>query len=43
MSWQLVGQIALLMILIAILVIMVYGSIIDKRREDNYKRKANGL
>jgi hypothetical protein len=43
MTWTLVSQLALLMVLACGLVIQTHASIIDKRREDAYKRKENGL
>jgi hypothetical protein len=43
MSWVLFGQVCALLILGTLLGIGAHGSILDKRREDAYKRKENGL
>lgn len=42
MSWMLVGQIALLLVLLMLCVIMTHGAIVDKRREDDFKRRSWG-
>lgn len=43
MSWTLFCQILALMVLAAMIVAGTMDHYIDKRREDDYKRKANGL
>lgn len=43
MEWRLVGQLCMLIILAALLVIMVHSAILDKRREDTIKRKEAGV
>jgi len=43
MGWVLFGQICALLILGTLLGISAHSSVIDKRREDDYKRKENGL
>ena len=43
MSWVLFSQVSGWMVLAALLGVAVHGSVVDKRREDAYKRKENGL
>ncbi len=43
MSWILVAQLMLLMLTLCVLIITIYGSMVDKAREDDIKRKEEGL
>jgi hypothetical protein len=43
MEWRTCGQLSILIILAALLVIMVHSAITDKRREDTIKRKEAGI
>lgn len=43
MSWILLLQVVILMLLTALLIVGVHAGIVDKRREDAHHRKENGL
>jgi len=43
MSWILVGQISVLMMLAMLLALLAHSAIVDKNREDDIKRKQAGV